>query len=81
MNKIDFSEMIRTEKESIEKIQVCAFCGSKMSVSQSRPGICNSCRDAVMWAKKKMEAERTEKLNEKNRKEDETRWRKIMQGL
>ena len=80
MDKFDFSEMIRAEKASIEKIQVCAFCGSEMPVSHTRPRICNSCRDAVLWAKRKMEAERIEKFNEKNRKEDEERWRKIMQG-
>lgn len=58
----------------------CQICGQIIPGMYTGYAICNSCRDAILWAKKKMEAERIEKLNEKNRKEDEERWRKIMQG-
>lgn len=58
----------------------CQICGQIIPGMHTGGVICNSCVEAILWAKRKMEAERIEKFNEKNRKEDEERWRKIMQG-
>lgn len=44
----------------------CRICGQIIPGIYTGGVICSSCREAILWAKKKMEAERIEKLNEKN---------------
>lgn len=74
-----YAEIVNSPSITMDR-QKCIVCGAEMPGEHTETKICKFCRDAILWARFMKEAERIEKLNEKNRKEDEERWRKIMQG-